>query len=528
MKKYILRYKKRNAMLLLTIIVWAALNVLSSVSLTWLLDALIQGQWNKFLMWGLLNILFWLMYSGTQAFRDNQKEKLIQLEINGIREDILEPITEMNYVEFKEKSKAEYSSWLINDMNMLADNGFSQFYGAIESIVTIAFNAFAIVYFHWTLLVASICLTVFVYYSPRLFEKKVSDLTKKVSNQMNNVMDVVTDSVNGYEVYYRIGQQARFREKIMKSFKETIPLKVKLTTMSSVANSSSMMASIISQVLMFIVTGYLIIDGKITTGVIFSIANLTSCLFNYTRGAAYNIVTMRATFTLLNKYPGRRNDVKKQVMEDFSKEIELKNLKVAFKNGKEIKFPNIVIKKGEKIAIIGDSGSGKSTLTQCILGDIVSYTGEILMDGKNYKELDISELQKLFSVVTQKPYIFRETLYENITLGRNVDKKKLESALNKSCADEFAKSRLDEMFDDNLSGGQRARLSIARELVEERPVLIFDEGTASLNRETAVKVENNVLTNDAQTVIVITHHMYEETKSLFDRIVKIESESKAG
>lgn len=116
-----------------------------------------------------------------------------------------------------------------------------------------------------------------------IFEKRIAKATQDVSDFSNQALGKTTDFFNGFEVFYHNIQGNYFKTQILNSFKALINPKVTLARLSATANSISMMASIIAQVVMFIVTGYLIIHGEVTTGVIFSIANLTSCLFNYTR-----------------------------------------------------------------------------------------------------------------------------------------------------------------------------------------------------------------------------------------------------
>ncbi len=344
----------------------------------------------------LADILCWIGVSYSQAVKDTIKERLMQEELNAIRAYILTPLSENDYSLFKNNSKSDYVSWLINDMNLLRDNGFNQFYGAIESIVTVSLNAFAIIYINWLLLLIAIAMTAFVYYSSKIFESKLSKATQIVSDYSNRVLNKTNDYINGFEVFYHNNQTSYFKNEILSSFKSLINPKVKLTQVSTIANSVSMTASIIAQTIMFIATGYLIIKGKVTTGVMFSIANLTSCLFNYARGAAYNIVTFSATSKLLDKYilsyEQKENKLK------FENELSTYNLKVCFDN-KEINYPNLKIKKGMKVAIIGESGSGKSTLLKLLTGEIQNYSGNIFIDGMDYKNISFRSLQKMVGII---------------------------------------------------------------------------------------------------------------------------------
>lgn len=87
--------------------------------------------------------------------------------------------------------------------------------------------------------------------------------------------------------------------------------------------------------------------------------------------------------------------------------------------------------------------------------------------------------------------------------------------------DNFIEGRLNQIYNDDLSGGQRARISIARELIGNKPILIMDEGVSNLDKTTAINIERRLLQTKELTVIMITHHLYDENRALFDQIIEI-------
>ncbi|WP_208854007.1 ATP-binding cassette domain-containing protein [Streptococcus equinus] len=521
MLSYLWKLKKENLILITIIILWVAINVMSSLSLTWMLDALIKNNWNDFVFWSCIDILCWAGYSLLQIWKDSLKEKLCQEEVNLIRNDLLNSLIINTYSGNNHHTKSEYNSWLINDMTLLKDNGFKQFYDAMESIVTVALNAFAIIYFHWALLIISIILTAFVYFIPKLFESKIAQRTDEVSKASNQALSRTNDYLEGFETFFHNNQTKFFKNRILTDFSKLIKSKVKLTKDSSCANSLSMMSSIIAQVIIFIVTGYLVIKGEITTGVIFSIANLTSCLFNYTRGAAYNIVTYRATAKLIEKYPKPTSSNRNVSLPNFTQSITCHRLTLRFDNGKQITYPDFTISKGQKVALIGNSGAGKSTLIRILTGELTDYDGEICLDNHNYKEISLESLQNIYAIIPQKAHLFKDTLHTNLTLGRSVDKEQFKKALSLSHVENFIEGRLNQIYNDDLSGGQRARISIARELIDNKPIVIMDEGVSNLDKTTAINIERSLLQTKELTVIMITHHLYDENKALFDQIIAL-------
>ena len=252
----------------------------------------------------------------------------------------------------------------------------------------------------------------------------------------------------------------------------------------------------LGQFLILAVAGFLIMNGQIGIGVVMSVGNLSGTVTNYSKSVANSLILLNATGKLLEKY-GKITDESKvtdgEEVTAFESKLELKNLAVAFPDGQKIEYPEIVIEKVKKYAIIGDSGSGKSTLINLLVGNKQDYEGEILLDGKDYKGINRKSLPHVMSVIMQFPYFFKGTVEENLTLGRKISPDIFDKSIRIACADDFVFNKLDTVYDKNLSGGQQERLSVARELMGSKPILVMDESTASVDKKTALAVEKNIL-----------------------------------
>jgi len=223
-----------------------------------------------------------------------------------------------------------------------------------------------------------------------------------------------------------------------------------------------------------------------------------------------------------------KNSVEKS---EFTDIIEFKNVRFEYKEGTPvIQDCNFVIKKGQKVAIVGASGSGKTTIANLInrMYDVTS--GEITIDGLNVKEITINSLRKLFGVVTQESILFSDTIENNIRYGSNaiIDHDAVKTACHFAYADEFI-DRLPEGYQtmilpaaSNLSGGQKQRLCIARAIIDNPPILIFDEATSALDTDSEQKVQMAInMATGNRTVIIIAHRL--STILSADKIIVIEN-----
>lgn len=188
----------------------------------------------------------------------------------------------------------------------------------------------------------------------------------------------------------------------------------------------------------------------------------------------------------------------------------------------------LIIKSGEKVALIGPSGAGKSTFVKLLLRLYDVSSGKILIDGQNVREVTQESLRRSVSLVPQDPILFHRTLLENIRYGRRdaTDAEALEAARLAHC-DEFALS-LPAKYETyvgergiKLSGGERQRVAIARAILKNAPILVLDEATSSLDSHSESLIQDAMdKLMKGKTVIVIAHRL--STIRKMDRIIVLE------
>ena len=175
--------------------------------------------------------------------------------------------------------------------------------------------------------------------------------------------------------------------------------------------------------------------------------------------------------------------------------ILLQNLSFSYDGKVDVlKNINLEIKKGEKVAIIGQTGSGKSTLAQILIGLYPISSGKIYYNNHEIREIGYAKIREHVGFVLQAPLMFNNTLRFNLTLGKSYEDKEIYKALEMAQLLEFVNAleeKLDTIVGKNgtkLSGGQKQRLSIARVLLDNPKVIIFDESTSSLDNATEDKL----------------------------------------
>ena len=211
-------------------------------------------------------------------------------------------------------------------------------------------------------------------------------------------------------------------------------------------------------------------------------------------------------------------------LKTFESTIEFKNVTFSYGEGPVLKNFNLIIKKGEKVGLVGLSGSGKSTLVSLLLRLYEVTEGQILIDGVDINEYSLISVRKIFGLVSQDIFLFNDTIRENLCTGDEHTEEEIRHALEISYAWEFVKdlpAKLETSIGDRgvrLSGGQSQRITIARAFLKNRDVLLFDEATSALDNESE-KIVQAALERVAghKTVVAVAHRL--STLQDFNRII---------
>lgn len=196
-------------------------------------------------------------------------------------------------------------------------------------------------------------------------------------------------------------------------------------------------------------------------------------------------------------------------------DIELKNVTFGYGTNSVLKDVSVKMSEGSLTALVGPSGSGKSTILKLIARFYDPQKGEVLIGNENMKNLEPEALLKKVSMVFQDVYLFQDTIGNNIRFGKeNATQSEVEEAAKRACCHDFI-MKLPQGYDtpvgeggSTLSGGEKQRISIARAILKDAPVVLLDEATASLDPENEVDIQKAI--NEliqGRTVIVVAHRL---------------------
>lgn len=365
--------------------------------------------------------------------------------------------------------------------------------------------------------------------------KRTSD---KGQRQMGLLLSIIEETLSGLRIIKAFTAiefaDQRFRQTNDRFFKLMVRLYRKRDLASPL--SEFLGAVVISIVLWF--GGQLVftpgnnLDAAVflTYMVIFSqIINpsktITQAYYNLQKGAA-SLDRIKQVFNEPEVIEQKPDAISKKT---FEKEIEFRKVSFAYVKDEVLKEINLIVQKGRTIALVGPSGGGKSTLVDLLPRFYDVLKGEILIDGIPIQDMVINDLRGLMGIVSQETILFNDTVFNNIAFGmENVSEEAVVAAAKVANAHEFIEN-MPFGYQTNIgdrgtkmSGGQRQRLSIARAVLKNPPILILDEATSALDTESERLVQQaleNLMKN--RTSVVIAHRL--STIQFADEIIVLQA-----
>ena len=235
-----------------------------------------------------------------------------------------------------------------------------------------------------------------------------------------------------------------------------------------------------------------------------------------------NIETIQDAVVSINKLYDMLDE--KEYLEDFDNgkklknvigKLEFKNVWFAYKKDKWVlKDISFVIEPGETIALVGKTGAGKTTIISLVNRFYDIQRGEILLDGVNIKNYKLEDLRKRVGIVLQDPFIFNETIIDNIKLNKKLSKTEINDAIEMASASYFVNSQPNGVYEmaeergDNFSVGQKQLIAFARIFAHNPDIFVLDEATANIdtNSEKAIQKSIDILSKE-KTAIFIAHRL---------------------
>lgn len=422
-------------------------------------------------------------------------------------------------------------SYFLNDSRYMLESLSSVIGSTIENLLRITAGVIILGIIDFKILCVVLMFLPLYLLDVIVFNKPIKESSSEVQRQNAVITEKIQEHLMGSKEIVLNNKQQWEQNRFKEIFDRYIRTSVKSVFWGQMSFSVGFLIYWFVLILIYFFSGKAIISGTMTIGTMILYANYVDNIYMPCKLLVQQNINIQRCKAAGERYFKLKQELEEEsvhklgekIIKEFNHSIEFKDVSFSYGNEEILKGVNLEIKKGETVFIVGESGSGKSTLLKLLLNLYKPTEGEILMDGTELCELNKHDFYERVSVFFQDVFLFDGSLKENLTFSNErAEKSWIEQCINKANISELIEVHVEEQG-KNLSGGQKQRVAVARTLIKDTEIFIFDEPTSSLDAQNKQVVFDTIreLRDRNKTVIVITHDDFE--KDLAHRVISIEN-----
>ena len=536
--KKILNYTKKYRIAIIVVMIFAILstifsiigpNILGDVT-TEIFNGLVRkvtrqgGMDFDFIKKTLLLLLGLYAFSAFCSFIQSFIMNSVACKISyNLRDQISKKLHKLPLSYFETRTHGEILSRITNDVDTFSQNLSQTLSQLVSSFATLVGTIIMMISISGKMTAASIIILPISVMGMGFIMKKSQKYFTRQQHNLGNMNGLVEEVYGGHDVVSVFCAEdkelARFKELNDKLYDSGWKSQFASTSMHPLMN----FVGNINYVLVSIYGGYLTIKNQMKVGGILSFSQ-------YVRNLNSSAATLAQIFSMLQPTIASAErifeflDAKEEVSDvknpvsvaGIRGNVEFKDVKFGYDEDKVIIHDfNAKVKQGQKIAIVGPTGAGKTTMVKLLMRFYDVNSGEILIDGHNIKDFKRNDLRSLFGMVLQDTWLFNGTIADNIRYGKlDADIEEVKNAARSASVHHFIKTLPDNYNmvlneeSDNISGGQKQLLTIARVILADPKILILDEATSSVDTRTEILIQQAMdKLMEGRTSFIIAHRL---------------------
>jgi ATP-binding cassette, subfamily B, bacterial MsbA len=422
---------------------------------------------------------------------------------------------------FDQQKTGTVMSRITNDVNNMEQSLYLTVEIAQNILYSLVYGCF-LFYTNWQLAV----FTIFVFALSGVISRKFGDRIRSYSRDLTNTLAEISaflqeriSSIRIVKSFTREPfEKESFRKKVDDNYRHSMKI---VRTMALLSPTNEFFNTFVASILV-VFTGYLFLQGSVTMESVISFLLLVNFLAKPVKALGENLARIQKTLVSAGLIFEMLDLEKEKLSEKpsgpvvFAGKVEFDNVSFAYKaEGAALKNVSVIVNPGEKVALVGPSGSGKTTLINLIPRFYEMTSGTIRIDGRDTKEMNLTDLRSQISIVPQEVVLFSGTIGENIRYGKlDATEHEVIRAATMANAHTFI-MQLERGYATEigergvqLSGGQRQRLAIARAILRNPKILLLDEATSALDSESELMVQEALdRLMEGRTSFIIAHRL---------------------
>jgi subfamily B ATP-binding cassette protein MsbA len=423
--------------------------------------------------------------------------------IRRVRDSLLSHMLHLDLSFFHRLHSGELISRLTNDINRIQNAVSSQVANILREALTVVALIAVVIYQSPELAFYGLVVLPAALYPLSVLAQRMKKISFKSQESISDIVTHLTEVFSNIEIIKANTTQPQEIERFEKHNREFFKWTLKGIATDAAVNPIMETLGALAAAGVVFIGGNMVINGEITVGEFFSFMTALFMLYPPIRAISSNLNSMQDAVAADERIEQIKSQkaVVVSVDNEFDESINsvtFDNVSLKYDDKEALKDITFSAKKGQMVALVGDSGGGKSSLVNLIVRFYDPNSGDVKFNDKNIANYSLSSIRSKIAIVTQRVYIFNDTVAKNVAYGYEVDEDRVKEVLKMAHALEFVEEMengIDTILDEsgtNLSGGQRQRVAIARALYKNPEILIFDEATSALDNKSEAMINETI------------------------------------
>ena len=514
---YLKAYKSRLALSLLGMVLVAVTTALLAYMMKPLLDEIFVEK-NVEMLYSLpLLVILVFGLKGAGSFLQAYHMSYVGQDIvRQVRDKMISHLLQLDMAFFYHYHSGELLSRVTNDINRIQGAVSTQLATFFRELLTAIALLGVVVYQSPTLAIFIIIVIPAAYFPVQIISKRLKKISHSSQEKNSELTSNLNEIFSNVEIIQAYSSQTYETKKFAETNRRFFEINMKSIRVGEMVLPVMELFASISASVVLVVGGHEVIEGNMTIGSFFSFLTAMFLAVDPIRRVSVTyskfqdaIAAHERINTILDEQPKVENGVR--ALGNVER-IAFENCDPSYDGNPALKNVSFTLHKGEIVALVGNSGGGKSSIINLILRFFDATGGKVSVNDEDIKIFTLYSLREQISIVTQRVYIFNDTIAANVAYGHEVDEKKVVKALKRANIYTYVENLPEGIYTilneggTNLSGGQRQRIAIARALYKEPNVLILDEATSALDNTSEAEIMRTIEEISKEIITIMIAH----------------------
>ena len=527
------KQKGRFCLYTLFVIINAVLEIALAYVMSICVELAINKELSQFARYGIMFLAYVVLDCLSDFLVKYLRARVLEKAQVELRNDTTQRLLAMDVPAFYSKNTGDWVSMLTNDVELIGQSYFTTILLIILDLLSFIFSLICVFWLSWPIAFFVLALTAAQMLIPKLLSPAIAKAKDCQSKSAADYTITATEHLQGFDLLQSFHLTAQSFISLSNINSKLEDSKFRVKYLNALARSLSYGFSQFIYVGLYFLGAILVVTDHMTVASLIAVAQLSVYIIAPLQTFSADMAEIISSKNIIEKFDSlkasEQEDKEWRKAPEKFESLAINNISFSYEQSKILEDISYSFEKGKKYILRGASGSGKTTLTKLLAGSLKPTSGQVLLNGIPTDQLSPADYVGFVTVSAQNTFLFDDSLRNNVTLYSNkYSDEEIRDSLEKAGFNpvlERLAGGLDERIGQsgqNLSGGEKQRIALARMFLYHTPFVILDESFANLDLESMTELLKRITSSQDETVLYIGHNIPENIVQMFNTVLEIQ------